>query len=245
MTGSPVAPGGGRTTDYPDSLIRFTAWPPNWFRSAATAFMVGESSWRDRNRANSDAAITGHRDTEPDRLLDRPPAFTRIFGVAADLVEVRIFLQRLGQQLLQPGPHHRAVGPGLVDGLRVLDQILGRQQLVALGVRRHQRVLDAVVHHLGEMAGTDRAGVDESVLQLTGRAQGVEDRHRPRDVGVAAADHQAVAFLQAPDAAGDTRVDEGNSLFAQQFRVRTILGVARVAAVDDQVALGRAPRRGR
>src|SRR3712207_2033988 len=31
-----------------------TACPPNWLRSAATAFMVGESSCREEKRANSD-----------------------------------------------------------------------------------------------------------------------------------------------------------------------------------------------
>ena len=35
-----------------------TAWPPNCWRSAATAFMAGESICRDSNRANSDAAMT-------------------------------------------------------------------------------------------------------------------------------------------------------------------------------------------
>ena len=37
---------------------RVTAWPPNWLRSAATAFIAGESSCREANRANSDAAMT-------------------------------------------------------------------------------------------------------------------------------------------------------------------------------------------
>ncbi|MDT5301647.1 MAG: hypothetical protein QOG79_4889, partial [Mycobacterium sp.] len=45
--------------DHPDLLILWTAWPPNWFRSAATAFMVGESSCLDRNRANNAAAMLG------------------------------------------------------------------------------------------------------------------------------------------------------------------------------------------
>ena len=36
-----------------------TAWPPNWLRSAATAFIAGESSWREANRANSAAEMTG------------------------------------------------------------------------------------------------------------------------------------------------------------------------------------------
>ena len=38
---------------------RCTACPPNWWRSAATAFIAGESSWREANRANSAAEITG------------------------------------------------------------------------------------------------------------------------------------------------------------------------------------------
>ena len=36
------------------------------------------------------------------------------------------------------------------------------EQLVALGVGLHQAVLDAVVHHLGEVAGADLAGVHEA-----------------------------------------------------------------------------------
>ena len=28
-----------------------TAWPPNWLRIAAIAFIVGESSWRETKRA--------------------------------------------------------------------------------------------------------------------------------------------------------------------------------------------------
>ena len=36
-----------------------TAWPPNWLRSAAIIFICGESSWREANRANSDAVIAG------------------------------------------------------------------------------------------------------------------------------------------------------------------------------------------
>ena len=36
-----------------------TAWPPNSPRSAATAFIVGDSSWREANRANSEAEMTG------------------------------------------------------------------------------------------------------------------------------------------------------------------------------------------
>src|SRR5205823_5108796 len=36
-----------------------TACPPNWLRSAAFTFAANDSSWRDANRANSAAVITG------------------------------------------------------------------------------------------------------------------------------------------------------------------------------------------
>ena len=59
---------------YPDSLTRLTAWPPNWLRRAATAFMVGDSSWRDKKRANSDAAMpgTGTRSRIASSTVHRP-----------------------------------------------------------------------------------------------------------------------------------------------------------------------------
>ena len=74
MTGSPVSPRWRTYNRYPDSLTRLTAWPPNWLRSAATAFIVGESSWRDRNRANSDAAMpgTGTRSRIASSTVHRP-----------------------------------------------------------------------------------------------------------------------------------------------------------------------------
>ena len=36
-----------------------TAWPPNWLRSAAFTLAANDSSWRDANRANNAAVITG------------------------------------------------------------------------------------------------------------------------------------------------------------------------------------------
>ena len=37
---------------------RSTAWPPNWFRSAAATFIAYESSWREVKRAKSECAST-------------------------------------------------------------------------------------------------------------------------------------------------------------------------------------------
>ena len=44
--------------DVHRAQLLWTAWPPNWLRSAATAFIAGESSCRDSKRANSEAAMT-------------------------------------------------------------------------------------------------------------------------------------------------------------------------------------------
>ena len=128
----------------------------------------------------------------------------------------------------------------------VLDQVDGGEQLVALAVGLHHRVLDAVVDHLAEVAGADRAGVHEARVAgvlLPGlvlgdrRLEGVEDRLHLGDVVLAAADHQRVAVLQAPDAAGDAGVDVADALLAQHHVVHLVVGELRVAAVDDDVAL--------
>ena len=90
--------------------------------------------------------------------------------------------------------------------------------------------------HLREVSRPNRAGVDEAVFLCARRTQRVEDRHRSFDVSVTAADHQAVTFFQTPDAARHTGIDERDALVAQQLCVWSVFGVARVSAVDDQVA---------
>ena len=64
----------------------------------------------------------------------------------------------------------------------------------------------------------------------------VEDRHGRLDVLGRAADHQAVPVLLAPDAAGDADVEVADALLGEQRGVRAVVGVPRVAAVDDDVA---------
>src|SRR5690606_20233579 len=59
LDGSPGDPGPVRTPRGDPDLERALACPPNWWRSAATAFIAGESSWREAKRANSAAEITG------------------------------------------------------------------------------------------------------------------------------------------------------------------------------------------
>ena len=116
---------------------------------------------------------------------------------------------------------HEAMTPGTSS-----IEVDGGEQLVALAVGLHHRVLDAVVDHLAEVAGADRAGVHEArtrhllagLVLLRRRLEGVEDRLHLGDVVLAAADHQRVAVLQAPDAAGDAGVDVADALLAAASR---------------------------
>ena len=99
-------------------------------------------------------------------------------GVVGDVVEVRVLLERVDHEVEQPGPDDRAAAPRLERAGDVGDDVLLLEQLVALGVGRHEAVLDAVVDHLRVVPGADLAGVDEALLARALGPQRVEDRHR-------------------------------------------------------------------
>ena len=77
------------------------------------------------------------------------------------------------------------------------------------------------------------------------RTQRVEGGLHLGDVVGIAAGHQGIAVLEAPDAAADAAVDEADALSAELGRVLLVVGPARVAAVDDDVARRPAARRAR
>ena len=64
------------------------------------------------------------------------------------------------------------------------------------------------------------------------RRQRREDRLEPRDRRVVAADHQAVAALEAPDAAADADIDVVDAARRKRLRAADVVDVVRVAAVD-------------
>ena len=175
------------------------------------------------------------RDGVLDAGLDGPAALAGVLGVAGDLVEARVLVERGDHEVEQPRPDDGALAPGAEDLGDVVGELGLLEQLPALGVGLHDRVLDAVVDHLGEVAGADLAGVDGAEVALG--LEGVEGRLHLGDVGGVAAVHQRVAVLQAPDAAGDAAVDVADLLLGEQLGVGDVVGPARVAAVDDHVAL--------
>ena len=54
-----AGPAADSARSFSPSAIDMTSCPPNWPRRAATACMVGELCWREANRANSEAEMTG------------------------------------------------------------------------------------------------------------------------------------------------------------------------------------------
>jgi hypothetical protein len=80
--------------------------------------------------------------------------------------------------------------------------------------------------------------------ERTGRLERVEDRLDLRHVRGVAADHQGVPVGDAPDATGDTDVHVADALRLQPLGPRGVVAEARVATVDDHVALGEQLREG-
>ena len=125
------------------------------------------------------------------------------------------------------------------------------EDVQALGVGGHEPVLDAVVDHLDEVPGAVGAAVQVAVLGV-GRGSPVRPGVRGAaptpgaiaakigssrvDRVVLAADHQAVAALEAPDAAAGADVDVVDAALGQRGRARDVVAVVGVAAVDDDVA---------
>ena len=118
------------------------------------------------------------------------------------------------------------------------------QDAQPLGVGGHDAVLDAVVGHLDEVPGPARPAVQVALLGGAARLQtwrrlrralagrdGQEDRLQPLHDRVLAADHQAVAAIQAPYAAAgaDVHVMDAVGLeFLGPDDVRGLAGPARV-----------------
>ena len=57
-----------------------------------------------------------------------------------------------------------------IDGVLALADVGVAQDVQAFGIRRHDAVLDAVVDHLDEVAGTVRPAVQETLLGARRRA---------------------------------------------------------------------------
>ena len=133
--------------------------------------------------------------------------------------------------------------PILLTSIRVLEDIQ------ALGVGAHDRVLDAVMNHLDEVTGTVGPAVQPALFFWRERARSTKgpfdvtrtwgnrcpDRGEIVDLCVLATDHQAVAAFQSPHPAGGPAVDEVQALLGASLGVPDVVAVVGVATIDDGV----------
>src|ERR1019366_9195598 len=154
---------------------------------------------------------------------------------AAQLIQLRVTLERSLGELEQPGTYHASLVPEVRDGVQVeLAEVLLRlHDRETLRVRLEHAVLDAVMDHLDKMSGARRSDMQEPVA----RCECGEDGAPVVDCGLLPAGHEAVPDLEAPDAPAGSRVDEADAALGAARSTRDRGVVVAVATVDDGVAL--------
>src|ERR1700688_889373 len=124
------------------------------------------------------------------------------------------------------------------------------QDIETLGIGLHQAIFDAIVNHLDEMPSADRTGVDVTLLDplitplasagardvADARRQRREDRVEAIDHRFVAADHHAIAALDAPDAAGGADIDVMDATLFQDLAAPHVVLPECIATIDDDVA---------
>ena len=144
-----------------------------------------------------------------------------------------------------------AQGRGLGVGLGLAGAGVGFvKQVEALGVGGHEPVLDPVVDHLHEVPGPVGPAVQVALVRgraavvaarrrcraRSSRSERAEDRIEALDRLCLAADHQAVAALEAEHAAARAHVEVAHSARRERLGSRYVVAVEGVAPVDDRVA---------
>ncbi len=137
-----------------------------------------------------------------------------------------------------------------VDLMFLLADIGGAEHAHSLGIGGHDAVLDAVMHHLDEVAGAVWPAVQVTLLGSTtglftprrawylvthaGRQSG-QDRIEVLDHRVFTTNHHAVSSLQSPDPTTRPYVHVVDSLRREFLGAPDVIHVVGIAAVDEDV----------
>jgi len=189
-------------------------------------------------------ADRGDGDGQVEGGLDRPLAGALLRGGVHDEVDeglagLRVHLaQDLNGDLHEVGVELALVpgGENVGDLRRRGTQALA-QEGVGLGDDLHVGVLDAVVHHLHEVAGAVRANVRGAGDAVVGAGDGLEHGADAIIRGRGSAGHDGGTPQGALLAAGDARAHEVQAAFGGPLLAADRVGEQGVAAVDDDVAL--------
>ena len=201
-----------------------------------------------------DRAGQGARERRLGDARDRHAQVERVLhGPAARALLLRLVEHDVDERAARLGVHVREDVGGDLDEERLevarvplgedLPDLRGRgtqplaQQVVRLGDELHVGVLDAVVHHLDEVAGAVRADVGAARHAVDLGRDLLEDRAEGLVRLLGPAGHDRRAEQRALLAAGDAGADEVQALLAQRGLAPDRVGEVRVAGVDDDVAL--------
>src|SRR5579875_135003 len=190
--------------------------------------------------------------------FDGPAAFAGVLDETGVVGKRWIFDQRHGGEVEQPGTDDAATAPelGNIGDVEfeafVFGEVFGilvDHEVEAFGVGLHDAILDAVVDHFDEVAGAGRAAVQiaffggaaEFFASGSARdvpAAGSESFEDVLDGGeglIGSADHEAVAALDAPDAAAGAGIHIMNASRFELGGAADIVLIEAVAAVNDDV----------
>ena len=216
-------------------------WCAGAGQAAGGAAQVGVAGQRAGEDRLGDAA---HRHAQVERVLDGPAAGPLLFGLVEHDVDEGLagagvgVGQDLGGDLDEIGVQAAGVpGPEGLGDLRGRHADAVPEQVVRLGDELHVGVLDAVVHHLDEVAGPVRADVRAAGGAVHVRADRLEHRAEACVGLLASAGHDARAVQRALLAAGDAHADEVEVLLSELGLAAAGVTEVRVAAVDDHVAV--------
>jgi hypothetical protein len=126
------------------------------------------------------------------------------------------------------------------------------QHVQSLSVRGHQSILDAVMHHLHEVAGAGLTAMQVTISSrtriscatrcrrncLTSRRESFEDGIEISNDVFLAANHLAVTTIESPNSTACPHVDIMNAFSFEFVRATNVVDVIRVSAVDDDVSGG-------
>src|SRR5579862_2412668 len=177
----------------------------------------------------------GGRHVEIDSFEYRPATLAGIGDVGLQTVQGGVVFEGVGGKVEQPAAHHAAVAPDLRDLREVeIELFLLLHDGEAFGEGLHHTVLNAIVHHLDEVAGTGRA--DMAPALVFAGSEGFEDGPEIFNRLLVAPNHHAVALFQAPYAAGRSHVDKLKALGGDFLVMSLRVLVVGVTAIDKDVA---------
>src|ERR671916_3083679 len=167
------------------------------------------------------------------RFEDRPAALAGVLDVAADGAQVGVPLEGPLSKLQEPAADDAPLIPQVRDGMEVEVVLALMHDLEPFGVGLEHGVLYPVVDHLDEVPGPGYAHVGVAVLGGEGLQGGLYVL-----VGLpVAADHEAVADLEAPDPTARPRVQKGQSPLAEHLRAADGVAEVGVATVYEDITL--------